>query len=214
LRWLRALAVLAGMAVLLKIVVQILIQLSPRITPPAVAFILHSRIRLHLRDVKMTLAPLDLQPGQRVLEIGAGTGTFTIPLAERVAPHGMVASIELQRAMLLHQARRVGDAIPATIQLHQANALALPFAGGSFDRALMVAVLPMLSDKRRALREVQRVLRPGGLLMVSEELIEPEYVPLAVTRRWCRHAGFEHVLANRTVWFYSLVVRKPVETLA
>lgn len=171
---------------------------------------LHSRARLRYRDIEATLAPLDLHPGQRVLEVGAGTGAFTLSLAERVAPAGRIASIERQRAMLRRQARRLGAAASGVIALHQADAHALPFADSSFDRALMVAVLPMLRDKQRALRELRRVLRPGGLLLVSEEWIEPEYVPLAVTRRWCERAGFEQVQVNRTAWFYTLVVRNPI----
>ncbi len=209
LRWARKLAALAGLVCLVKIAVQVFIQLSPRITPPAAGFLLHSRARLRYRNVDATLAPLDLRPGQHVLEVGGGTGTWTLPLAERVAPHGRVASIELQRGMLLQQARRLEGAAGRPIHLHQANALDLPFADASFDRALMVAVLPMLPDKQRALREVRRVLRPGGLLAVSEELIEPEYVPLAVTERWCRRAGFEQFEAHRTFWFYTLVTRNP-----
>ncbi len=209
LRWARRLAGLAAIAGLVKIAVQVFIQVSPRITPPAAGFLLHSRARLRYRNVDATLAPLDLRPGQHVLEVGGGTGTWTLPLAERVAPHGRVASIELQRGMLLQQARRLEGAAGRPIHLHQANALDLPFADASFDRALMVAVLPMLPDKQRALREVRRVLRPGGLLAVSEELIEPEYVPLAVTERWCRRAGFEQFEAQRTFWFYTLVARNP-----
>lgn len=210
-RWLRGLAVLAGVLVALKIAGQILIQIAPRTTPPALAFALHSRARLRLRDVAATLAPLDIRPGQRVLEVGAGTGTFTLPLAERVAPDGRIASIELQRAMLQWHVRRRGDAATDLVTLHQADAHALPFADDSFDRALMVAILPMVRDKQRALRELRRVLRPGGLLLVSEEWLEPEYVPLAVTRRWCERAGFEQVRGNRSAWFYTLVVRNPIQ---
>lgn len=208
--WLGALVALAGLLGVIKLAVQVFIQLWPRITPPAAAFMLDSRARLRYRNIDATLTPFDLHPGQRVLEVGAGTGAFTLALAERVAPAGRIASIELQRAMLWRQARRLGGMASGVIALHQADAQALPFADSSFDRALMVAVLPMLRDKQGALRELRRVLRPGGLLLVSEEWIEPEYVPLAVTRRWCERAGFEQIQATRSAWFYTLVVRNPI----
>jgi ubiquinone/menaquinone biosynthesis C-methylase UbiE len=65
----------------------------------------------------------------------------------------------------------------------------------------------MLPDKQRALRELRRVLKPDGLLLVSEELIEPEYVPVGVTRRWCTQAGFQQVAVHRELFFYVLVFR-------
>ena len=205
--WVRALLAMAGFAGLFKVTVQIFIQISPRITPPAVGFVLDSRARQFLRSVSGTLRPLQLRNGLRVLEVGGGTGAFTVPLAERVAPDGEVYSVELQRGMLVQQERRVRGSEAANIWLHQANALHLPFADSTFDRAVLIALLPMLPDKQHALRELRRVLKPGGLLAISEELLEPEYVPLRVTRRWGTQAGFEEVEAYREPWFYTLVFR-------
>jgi hypothetical protein len=51
------------------------------------------------------------------------------------------------------------------------------------------------------------VLKPDGLLLVSEELIEPEYVPVGVTRRWCTQAGFQQAAVHRELFFYVLVFR-------
>ena len=67
-----------------------------------------------------------------------------------------------------------------------ATAERLPLVDSSFDLVLAFAVLPMVRQKSEALLELRRVLKPGGLLAVSEEIIEPEYVPAMLTKRWCR----------------------------
>ena len=199
-------ALAAGFAI--KSGIQIAIQVAPRITPPAAGFLLHSPLRRSYRMQARSWAPLRLRPGLHVLEIGGGTGAWTGMLAGHVAPGGMVCSIELQRAMLEQQARSIAQANATNVHLHQADALQLPFAADSFDRAVMIAVLPMLPDKQQALSEAHRVLKRDGLLFVSEDLIEPEYVPPSITRRWGRRAGFQHVATHRTLWFYSVVFRR------
>ncbi len=200
---------MGGIATLAKVAVQVYIQVRPHITPPAAGFILHSTARRRYRSFDRTLRPARLAEGLRVLEVGGGTGAFTLPLAAAVGETGSVFSIEIQRGMLDQQKRRVRAARAANVSLSQADALALPFAAAAFDRAVVIACLPMLLDKQRALQELRRALKPGGLLLVSEELFEPEYVPVAVTLRWCTQAGLRQVDAHREVLFYALVFRNP-----
>ena len=205
--WLRKLVAAAGIVTLAKVAIQIAIQIRPRITPPGAGFILHSAARRRYRNFDRTLRPLQLQNGLRVLEVGSGTGAFTIPLADTLGPAGSVYSIEVQSGMIEQQKQRIRASGVTNAWLYQADALALPFASAAFDRAVVIACLPMLPDKQRALRELRRVLKPDGLLLVSEELIEPEYVPAAVTRRWCTQAGFQQVAVHRELFFYVLVFR-------
>lgn len=195
----------AALGVLAKIAVQLYIQLRPRITPPAVGWLLHSKARQRYRSFERTVGYLGLAPEQRVLEVGGGTGAFTMPVAAAVQPGGIVCSVELQAGMLAQQRRRVAASGLPNIRLHRADAHRLPFRPAVFDRVVVIACLPMLADKQQALRELRRVLEPSGLLIVSEELIEPEYVPLAVTRAWCRRAGFREVAAYRDPFFYTLI---------
>ena len=206
-RAMRAFLTAIGAIALLKVAVQIYIQVRPRITPPAAAFLLDNPLRLRYRGPARTLAPLQLHNGLRVLEVGAGTGAFTLPLAEAVGPDGAVDAVELQRGMIARLKRHVWKSAATKVHLYQADALALPFAASSFDCAVLIACLPMLPDKQHALRELRRVLRPDGLLAVSEELWEPEYVPLAVTRAWCAKAGFVEVARHRELFFYTLIFR-------
>jgi ubiquinone/menaquinone biosynthesis C-methylase UbiE len=134
-----------------------------------------------------TLAP---QPGERVLEIGPGTGYYTLDLAEWVGPDGEVEIFDLQQEMLDHTMRRVAkrratnNAGLAPVNATRGDAQQLPYVDSSFDAVVLVTVLGEIPDQARALAEIARVLRPGGRLVVGELLGDPHYVsPSALERR-------------------------------
>lgn len=207
--WRRRAAWVVGALVLLQVLIRVYLYLWPKVTPPAVSFLLDSRVRRRYRDPQRTLAPLQLHDGQVVLEVGGGTGVFTATAARSVAPHGRLISIELQRRMMRQLSRRVRSELSQHLVLLQANALAMPLPAACVDVVYLIAVLPMVSDKHQALREVARVLKPGGLLAVSEELLAPEYVPPAITRRWGKRAGFVVTATVPGVWSYMVLFHKP-----
>ena len=207
--WLKRIRFVLGGLLLAQALVRVYLYLRPKITPPSLKFLLDSRIREWYRDPPTTLAPLGLRPGQIVLEVGGGTGFFTIAAAQQIGPNGLLLSIELQRGMLSALQRRVRFANLRTISVEQADAMALPFADESIDAALMIAVLPMVPRKQQVLRELRRVLKPGARLLISEEVIAPEYVPPLITRRWARRAEFEIVTQDPGFWSYSVLCRKP-----
>ena len=102
-----------------------------------------------------------------LLDVGIGTGNLAIPATQRwpsVRVTGIDASPEMvQAASALADARLAPDARP---RLHAQTALAdaLPFDDGSFDAAMSSFVLQLVPSRARALREIRRVLRPGGIL--------------------------------------------------
>ena len=106
------------------------------------------------------------RPGERVLDIGCGTGALTRALAERVGPAGSVVGID-PGAEVLAFARRRG---PATIDYREMGAEALALTDGEFDLvASMLAVHHIPEpDRPAALAEARRVLRPGGRLAIAE----------------------------------------------
>jgi len=194
-----------------KLLLSVAIQLWPIPTPPWARGLLHSRWRRAYRAPTRTLALLDIQPGMRVLELGPGSGLFTIEAAQLAGDHGHLVGVDLEMAMLRPLQQVIHAADVTNVFLQAATAERLPLRDECFDIVLAVAVLPMVPDKHQALRELRRVLKPGGLLAVSEELVEPEYVPALVTRHWCQRAGFTLAAQILTAWWYMVLFRRPAQ---
>lgn len=103
-----------------------------------------------------------IEPGERVLDVACGTGVLANAAAERVGSPGRVAGLDASADMLA-VARRKND----TIEWFEGRAEALPFADGSFDAVVSQFGLMFFGDGVAALREMIRVLRPGGRLAVA-----------------------------------------------
>lgn len=117
----------------------------------------------------LTLDLADLRPGERVLDVGCGTGTLAIEARGRVGSDGTVTGIDAAEEMIL-RAREKADAADVDVAFETAPAEALPFADGSFDVVLTSLFLHHLPDdlQPQAFREMRRVLVPGGRLLVVD----------------------------------------------
>jgi ubiquinone/menaquinone biosynthesis C-methylase UbiE len=132
------------------------------------------------------LAPV---PGETVLEVGPGTGYYTPPVARALQPGGTLHIADVQPAMLEHATGKAREAGIENVEPREADARSLPYADASFDAAYLVAVLGEVPDQDAALRELRRVLRPGGRLVVGELFGDPHMVGERALRRRCAAAG-------------------------
>jgi SAM-dependent methyltransferase len=115
---------------------------------------------------RLFLASIPLRAGERVLDVACGTGVVARRAAPRVAPSGKVVGLDVNEGMLaVARAHAPEDGVP--IEWKQGDATALPFADGAFDVVLCQQGLQFFPDKSRALREMHRVLVPGGILALN-----------------------------------------------
>lgn len=112
------------------------------------------------------LLPL-LKPGMRLLDAGCGPGSITLGLAGAVAPGGTVG-IDLSSAAITSAQAAASAAGAADVRFEQASVYALPFADGSFDVVFAHALFQHLEAPAEALRELRRVLRPGGTIALAD----------------------------------------------
>ena len=147
---------------------------------------------------------LEPRPGERLLEVGPGTGYYALPVAEWVSPGGTLDVVDVQQEMLDHTMRRAAEQGIGNISPVRADARALPFEDDSFDGAYLVTVLGEIPDEGAALRELRRVVRPGGRIVVGELFGDPHMVTHSALARAAGDAGLsvQRKLGGR-LWHYT-----------
>ena len=128
---------------------------------------LHHRWRARAADLAA------VGPGSRVLDVATGTGDLAVELAGRVAPDGEVIGSDFSEEMLAHARAKA-----PSIRFEWGNALELPYPDDSFDAATVGFGARNFSDLDRGLRELARVVRPGGRVVVLE-ITTPQRPPLS-----------------------------------
>ncbi|MFD8147395.1 methyltransferase domain-containing protein [Streptomyces sp. NPDC059708] len=172
----------------------------------------------------------ELRPGMRVLDVGCGPGTITADLAERVAPGGRVTAVDAAQDVLDQAAAHAAErGLEGAVDFAVADVHALEFEDDTFDVVHAHQVLQHVGDPVRALREMRRVCRPGGIVAVRDaDYAAMTWYPATpgledwldlyqrvaranggepdAGRRllsWARAAGFTDVRASATSWCYA-----------
>ena len=161
--------------------------------PTSVAALFDNPVVGRLSGVNAVLDRADVRQGMRVLDAGCGPGRLTIPLARRVGRDGEVVALDLQQAMLDRVARNIARAGVGNVRLVRGSLDAdSPVLRNepAFDRILLVTVLGEIPDQAGALRSLHSVLAPGGLLSVTETIIDPDYLPRGRVKDLASSAGF------------------------
>jgi SAM-dependent methyltransferase len=118
-----------------------------------------------------------IRPGEAVLDLGCGAGFDAFVAGQLVGPTGRVVGIDLSPEMLAVGEAGLKGADFSNVEFRLAHVEALPFPDTSFEAALSNGVLNLIADKPQALREIFRVLRPGGRLQACDIGLVGDRVP-------------------------------------
>lgn len=133
---------------------------------------------LHHRWRERAADRAELSPGDAVLDVCCGTGDLAFELAERVAPGGHVVGCDFSEPMLDLAREKAPRAAIDSVRFEWADALALPYGDDRFDAVTVGFGVRNFADRDKGLREMARVLKPGGRLVVLE-FTEPQRPPFS-----------------------------------
>lgn len=155
---------------------------------PALRWALHLPRGPHSpRSLLRFLSP---RPGERVLEVGPGDGVHALPVARALIPGGSLDAVDIQKSMLDALERRARIAGLGNVQGVLADAQDLPYQDRTFDAAFLITVLGEMPRPEATLRELRRVLKSDGRLVIGEMIADPDFVSTTALTEQARVAGF------------------------
>lgn len=168
--------------------------------------LIDSRFRRWLQPPQLIVERSGIKKDMLILEIGCGFGTFTTSAARTVGPQGKVYALdgkarlrELEKKLRLSKNRDITNIRPV-----EAKAEALPFDENSFDLVFVVALFHGICDFQKALSEIKRVLKPGGVFSMSELLIDPDYRFRQMNIAHIEKSGLRFKKDSGNFWSYSI----------
>ncbi len=171
--------------------------------PHEMSFILEWRWRNLLLSPQKLVKRLPLKKDSRVLEVGAGSGFYSVAVARAVAG-GKLELLDLQEEMLDKARQKMDSAGLENVGYTVANLNGLiPFGDGDFDIVFMVTVLGEVKEREFLIREIKRLLRRGGVLSVSEHLPDPDFVSSGKLRLLLGNNGFLFKRRYGQSWAYT-----------
>ncbi len=159
------------------------------ICPYQFSFVLSWPLRRLILSPRSLAQRLHLTPSANVLEIGPGPGYFSRTVASRL-PSGRLVLLDIQQSMLKKARKHLQNAERRRTMFLQGDASFLPFKSAAFDVVFLVATLGEVTEPEACLRDVFRVLRPGGMLSVTEQPGDPDFIPLQKIQAVAEKVGF------------------------
>ncbi|MEA2375847.1 MAG: hypothetical protein QOD53_2310 [Thermoleophilaceae bacterium] len=134
---------------------------------------------------------LDPQPRERILEVGPGTGYYSLTVADKLE-RGRLEVYDLQQEMVDHVLERAKERGLKNVTAWKGDAQDMLFEDNRFDGAYLTVMLGEIPDQDAALRELRRVVKPGGRVVVGEIAADPHMVTFGALRERAGNAGLEY----------------------
>jgi ubiquinone/menaquinone biosynthesis C-methylase UbiE len=174
-------------------------------------YFLDSKYRRMGQPPQRVISRSGIKIGMTVLEVGCGSGTYTIPVSQTVGKLGAVFAVDIKPKVLYRLRDKLTKSNNQEIEnVHPMleNACKLPFEDNFFDLVFMVSVLQEIPDQQKALAEVRRVLKPNGIFAVTEVMADPDYPFKQTTIRIVKNAGFTVDQVSGNIWEYTVCFLK------
>ena len=204
---LTVIASIAGLFIFYQIVIRILRRFIHFPAPAFIGRFLDSDLRRKLQSPDAIIERSGIEKKMKVLEIGCGSGAFTTYIARAVGEQGEVYALDIQQKMLDQLKGKLSiskNSNIGNIKLVKASAYELPFKNNSFDLVYMVSVFQEIPDGVKALDEIKRVLKPAGILSISEFFIDPDYPLRTTTIIQGERGGFKLDSVSGNFWNYTV----------
>ncbi len=209
---LKVILIVLGVFILYQVLIRVVRKSYHFPAPAFIGRFLDSSVRRWVQPPDKIIERSGIKPGMTVVDLGCGSGAFTPFVARVVGEQSKVYAVDIQPAMLQHLECKLAKAENQgikNIELRQASAYKLPFEENSIDLVYMITVLPEIPDRGRALREIKRVLKPDGVLAVTEFLPDPDYPLRSTTIKICQREGFVVDDNTGNLWNYTVRFKKP-----
>ena len=180
----------------------------PRAFSHQLAWLLNNPVRGLLLSPRTLLSRIPLRPTDRIVELGPGSGYFSLALSAAVS-EGHLELIDLQPQMLAKARRRLTAQGCSNVSYTVADAGSpLPLAAASFDVAVLVHVLGEVEDQAQCLRSLASALKPGGALAIHEGVPDPDRIPMPTLAALVEARGFRLDRIEGPAWNYTALFRR------
>jgi uncharacterized protein len=180
---------------------------SRGVFPHQLSFILDLPLRNLLLSPWKLADRLSLTISRRVLDIGAGSGFYSLEVAHRL-PAGHLQLLDLQPEMLRKAKQKLKTEGLYNTGYTAADAGRLPFIDRCFDLVFLITVLGEIADQQSFLREAHRVLKSEGIFSITEYYPDPDFSPLVKVKPLVEKTGFELIQQYGWKWNYTVNFRK------
>jgi ubiquinone/menaquinone biosynthesis C-methylase UbiE len=167
--------------------------------------------RGRVQPPRMIVDALQCRPGMKIVEMGCGSGFYTVAVAKAIQSNGILYAVDIQEGMLEKLKHRMESEGVQNVTPILADAEGkIPLDDGIADAVFSIAVVPEIPDPVKALREISRLMTRDGIFVDSEVIMDPDYPRRSTVIKWANRAGLVLERQSGNIFHYALVFKKGI----